>query len=41
MKVSSEVNKITDVEKRQQLASNMLHSPATQQKYIRKIEIIE
>ena len=41
IKVSDELRGVKDVEKRQQLAAIMLHSPATQQKYIRKIEIIE
>ena len=37
MKVSEELTNISDVKKRQQLAEKMLHSPITQQKYMRQL----
>jgi len=37
MKVSSDIKGIKDVDKRHQLASIMLHSPVTQQRYMREL----
>jgi len=37
MKVSEEIKNIKDVDKRHQLASIMLHSPVTQQRYMREL----
>ena len=37
MKISEELNNITDPKKRQELSKKMLHSPITQRNYMRQL----